>query len=101
MREKRKAPLTKEKYVARVFFSSPFGGLEEERELLTKQYWPELAHLCQKSGYEFVPVDMRWGITTELSSEAATITICLRELDRSDMIVGFFGQVSLNSLKLR
>ncbi|XP_071479087.1 TPR repeat-containing protein DDB_G0287407-like [Diadema antillarum] len=83
---------TKEENVARVFFSSPFGGLEEERELLTKQYWPELAHLCQRSGYEFVPVDMRWGITSELSKEAATITICLRELDRSDMIVGFFGQ---------
>ncbi|XP_041473273.1 TPR repeat-containing protein DDB_G0287407-like [Lytechinus variegatus] len=92
MRVKTEAPITKEKYVARVFFSSPFGGLEEERELLTKQYWPELAHLCQKSGYEFVPVDMRWGITSELSNEAATITICLRELDRSDMIVGFFGQ---------
>ena len=94
MTAKRKPPVTREKYVVRVFFSSPFGGLEEERELLTKQYWPELAHLCQKSGYEFVPVDMRWGITTELSSEAATITICLRELDRSDVIVGFFGQVS-------
>lgn len=92
MRGKQDAPITKEKYVARVFYSSPFGGLEEERELLTKQYWPELAHFCQKAGYQFVPVDMRWGITSELSGEAATITICLRELDRSDMIVGFFGQ---------
>ncbi|XP_072027805.1 TPR repeat-containing protein DDB_G0287407-like [Amphiura filiformis] len=78
--------------VVRVFFSSPFGGLEEEREELTKKYWPQLAHLCLKAGYEFVPVDMRWGITSELSSQAATIAICLRELDRSDMIVGFFGQ---------
>ena len=81
--------------VVRVFFSSPFGGLEEEREELTKKYWPQLAHLCTKAGYEFVPVDMRWGITKELSSQAATIAICLRELDRSDMIVGFFGQVGI------
>ncbi|XP_071965427.1 uncharacterized protein [Antedon mediterranea] len=78
--------------VARVFFSSPFGGLEEEREELTKKYWPKLAHQCSRAGYEFVPVDMRWGITSEHSAQAATIAICLRELDRSDIIVGFFGQ---------
>lgn len=75
-----------------MFFSSPFGGLEEEREELTKKYWPQLSSLCKKAGYEFVPVDMRWGITSEMSSKAATIEICLREMDRSDMIVGFFGQ---------
>jgi len=76
-----------------VFFSSPFGGLEEEREELTKKYWPQLSSMCKRAGYEFVPVDMRWGITSEMSSNAATIEICLREMDRSDMIVGFFGQV--------
>ncbi|XP_033631200.1 TPR repeat-containing protein DDB_G0287407-like [Asterias rubens] len=81
-----------ERRIARVFWSSPFGGLEEERELLTKKYWPRLAHMCQKAGYEYVPVDMRWGITSGHSTQALTIAICLRELDRSDMIVGFFGQ---------
>ncbi|XP_022080211.1 TPR repeat-containing protein DDB_G0287407-like [Acanthaster planci] len=78
--------------IARIFWSSPFGGLEEERELLTKKYWPQLAHMCQKAGYEYAPVDMRWGITSDHSKQALTIEICLRELDRSDMIVGFFGQ---------
>ena len=80
---------------ARVFFSSPFGGLEDEREELTKKYWPRLASMCSKAGYEFVPVDLRWGITTEMSSSASTIEVCLREMDRSDMIVGFFGQVGI------
>lgn len=82
---------------ARVFFSSPFGGLEEEREELTKKYWPQLSSMCKRAGYEFVPVDMRWEITSEMSSNAATIEICLREMDRSDMIVGFFGQVRRNA----
>ena len=80
--------------VIRVFFSSPFGGLEEEREELTKRYWPQLAGICARNGYTFVPVDLRWGITSEMSSKAVTIQVCLQELDRSDMIVGFFGQVS-------
>lgn len=79
---------------ARVFFSSPFGGLEEEREELTKKYWPRLESMCNKAGYDFIPVDLRWGITSEMSSSAVTIKVCLNEMDRSDMIVGFFGQVS-------
>lgn len=90
-----KANLKQQRKTARVFFSSPFGGLEEEREELTKKYWPQLSSMCKKAGYEFVPVDMRWGITSEMSSNAATIEICLREMDRSDMIVGFFGQVTV------
>ncbi|XP_038069674.1 TPR repeat-containing protein DDB_G0287407-like [Patiria miniata] len=84
--------IAQQRRIARIFWSSPFGGLEEERELLTKIYWPRLAHMCQKAGYEYAPVDMRWGITSDHSKEALTIEICLRELDRSDMIVGFFGQ---------
>ena len=68
--------------------------MEVEREELTKKYWPQLSSMCGKAGYEFVPVDLRWGITSEMSSSASTIEVCLREMDRSDMIVGFFGQVN-------
>ena len=78
-----------------MFFSSPFGGLELEREELTKKYWPELQSLCSRHGYTFVPVDLRWGITSDLSANASTIKICLSEIDRSDIFVGFFGQVDL------
>lgn len=76
-----------------MFFSSPFGGLELEREELTKKYWPQLQSLCSRHGYTFIPVDLRWGITSDLSANASTIMICLSEIDRSDIFVGFFGQV--------
>ncbi|ESO87653.1 hypothetical protein LOTGIDRAFT_234908 [Lottia gigantea] len=78
--------------VCRVFFSSPFGGMEVEREILTRKYFPQIHHLCNSHGVQFVPVDMRWGITKEAGENAQVINICLRELDRSDMFVGFFGQ---------
>lgn len=39
---------------------------------------------------------MRWGITSESGDEAQTISICLRELERSDLFIGFFGQVCDN-----
>ena len=83
----------KEPHVLRIFFSSPFNGMGEERESLTKLYWPQIQSLSNSKGIQFVPVDMRWGITTEQSSSAQTVNICLREIDRSDMFVGFFGQV--------
>ena len=91
-RKKTKKKL-KEARVCRVFFSSPFRGMEAERELLTKQYFPTLQSLCNTHGVQFIPVDMRWGISHELSTNAKTIEICLREIDRSDIFVGFFGQV--------
>ena len=84
----------KEPQICRVFFSSPFRGMEQERELLTKQYFPIFQSMCAAQGVQFIPVDMRWGISHELSTNAKTIEICLREMDRSDIFVGFFGQVS-------
>ncbi|GFN83092.1 tetratricopeptide repeat protein [Plakobranchus ocellatus] len=76
----------------RVFFSSPFGGMEEEREELTRKYFPQFQHACNVRGVQFVPVDMRWGITTEAADNAQVVNICLREIDRSDIFIGFFGQ---------
>ncbi|XP_076111481.1 TPR repeat-containing protein DDB_G0287407-like isoform X2 [Mytilus galloprovincialis] len=81
-----------DKKTCRIFFSSPFGGMENEREELTRRYFPKIHHLCSLHGIQFVAVDMRWGITSEASSSAQVINICLRELDRSDIFVGFFGQ---------
>ncbi|KAK7481184.1 hypothetical protein BaRGS_00027617 [Batillaria attramentaria] len=66
--------------------------MEEEREELTKKYFPQIQHKCAEMGLQFVAVDMRWGITTEASDNAQTVNICLREIDRSDMFVCFFGQ---------
>ncbi|XP_071079623.1 TPR repeat-containing protein DDB_G0287407-like [Haliotis cracherodii] len=82
----------KDPRTCRIFFSSPFGGMEEEREELTRKYFPQIHHLCNSRGIQFVAVDMRWGITSEAAENAQTVSICLRELDRSDMFVGFFGQ---------
>ncbi len=50
-----------------VFFSSPFGGMEAEREILTHVYFPELRALCDAAGLAFVPVDLRWGAFAGLS----------------------------------
>lgn len=79
--------------IVKIFFSSPFGGMESEREELTRKYFPRIQYLCNSHGLQFAAVDMRWGITAESSDKAQVINICLREIDRSDMFIGFFGQV--------
>ncbi|RUS83651.1 hypothetical protein EGW08_008619 [Elysia chlorotica] len=66
--------------------------MEEEREELTRKYFPQFQHACNIRGIQFVPVDMRWGITTEAADNAQVVNICLREIDRSDIFIGFFGQ---------
>ncbi|XP_041350705.1 TPR repeat-containing protein DDB_G0287407-like [Gigantopelta aegis] len=82
----------KDPRTCRIFFSSPFNGMEEEREELTRKYFPQIHHLCNSRGIQFVAVDMRWGITRESAESAQVINICLGELDRSDLFIGFFGQ---------
>ena len=75
----------------RVFFSSPFGGMEGERETLTRKYFPEIASYCQTYGYDFIPIDLRWGITKEAADNAMVMWLCLKEIDNSDVFVGFYG----------
>ncbi|BFZ07798.1 hypothetical protein BsWGS_10837 [Bradybaena similaris] len=82
----------KDPRTCRVFVSSPFGGCELEREELVRKYFPQLSHICQSKGVQFVAVDMRWGITEEAATDAQVIKICLKEVDRSDIFVGFYGQ---------
>ena len=78
--------------VCRVFFSSPFNGMQDERELLARRYWPRLQSYCEAHGVVFRAVDLRWGITHEAAQNAQVLNICLNELSRSDILVGFFGQ---------
>ncbi|XP_063723269.1 TPR repeat-containing protein DDB_G0287407-like [Symsagittifera roscoffensis] len=79
------------KRTVRVFYSSPFRGLEREREMLSAVYWPRVSQACAQRGVSFVPIDFRWGITEESSSAANTVAICLRQVQQSDIFVGFFG----------
>ena len=40
--------------------------MEKEREILTKQYFPELRVLCEQAGLTFVPIDLRWGMLARM-----------------------------------
>jgi hypothetical protein len=66
----------------RVFVSSTFADLVEERNALQRRVWPELAKLCEKAGFRFQAIDLRWGISEEAGLDQRTPRICLQELER-------------------
>jgi len=66
----------------RVFISSTFQDLQEEREHLVKKVFPEIRALCRQRGVTFTDIDLRWGITEEEAERESIIRICLDEIDK-------------------
>ena len=77
----------------RVFVSSTFRDMQEERDRLVKFTFPELRRRCRERGVEFVEVDLRWGITEEQAERGEVLPICLAEIDRCrPYFIGLLGE---------
>jgi len=70
----------------RVFISSTFNDFKVERDALQERVFPELRKLCSEMGYRFQPIDLRWGINTEVAIDHKTVDICLKEIERCQHI---------------
>jgi len=66
----------------RIFVSSTFIDLKEERNALQREVFPALKRLCEKHGCQFQAIDLRWGVSEEASLDQRTMKICLEELRR-------------------
>ncbi len=66
----------------RLFISSTFIDLQEEREHLVKKIFPEIRSLCRERGITFTEVDLRWGITDDDVALGRIISTCLEEIDK-------------------
>ncbi len=64
------------------FISSTFKDFLKERNALQNFVFPRLKKLCQKKGFSFQPVDLRWGVTPESSDDNQTMNFCLNEVKR-------------------
>ena len=71
--------------VVRVFVSSTFNDFHGERDVLQRQVFPELNELLRSRRVRVMPVDLRWGLTSEDTSESGlgAIEYCLRAVDQS------------------
>ncbi|HET6511898.1 MAG TPA: tetratricopeptide repeat protein, partial [Candidatus Kapabacteria bacterium] len=76
----------------RLFLSSTFRALQNEREALVKKVFPEIRRTCRERGIEFTEIDLRWGLTDEDASGGRIIRTCLEEIERSmPFFLGIIG----------
>jgi tetratricopeptide (TPR) repeat protein len=77
----------------RVFISSTFRDMKEERDHLVKFTFPQLRKLCESRGVTWGEVDLRWGVTTEQAAEGRVLPICLEEIKRCrPYFIGLLGE---------
>lgn len=77
----------------RVFVSSTFRDMMEERDSLMTHCWPELRRFCRERHVELVEVDLRWGISEEQSTRKETLKLCLDEIRACrPFFVGLLGE---------
>jgi len=72
--------------VFRVFVSSTFSDMTEERRILQRNVFPGLEKFCEERGAKFQAVDLRWGVTEESQLNQKTLEICLNEIVRCQKI---------------
>ncbi|KAM3937313.1 NACHT domain- and WD repeat-containing protein 1 [Leptodactylus fuscus] len=65
----------------RLFISSTFSDMAEERDALLDMAYPEIQAFCQKHGLTFEAVDMRWGVRDYASVDHMTTDLCLKEIE--------------------
>jgi len=70
----------------RIFVSSTFSDLKEERNALQERVFPRLRELCRQHGCSFQAVDLRWGVREEAGLDQQTMPICLGEITRCQRI---------------
>jgi hypothetical protein len=66
----------------RVFVSSTFEDLVEERNALQREVFPRLREVCEEHGARFQAVDLRWGVRDEAVLGQKMMEICLAEIER-------------------
>lgn len=77
----------------RVFISSTFNDMHDERDMLNQQIFPEIRKMCWERGVNFSPVDLRWGINSEDTSNGDILSVCLGEVANSQpFFIGILGQ---------
>lgn len=64
----------------RLFVSSTFSDFSEERELLQTRIFPAVDAYCSSRGFQFFPIDLRWGVIEEAQLDQQTSEICLEEV---------------------
>ncbi len=78
--------MTTESRTIRIFVSSTFSDFVQERDALQRQVFPALKQMCHSQGWNFVIIDLRWGISGAAAHEQLAIEICRQEIARCQQL---------------
>ena len=73
---------TIESAMVRLFVSSTFRDMNEEREELIKRVFPKLRRFCEERGLGWTDVDLRWGVTEGQVERGDLLPIIFAEIER-------------------
>ena len=77
----------------RLFVSSTFNDMHEERDALCRFVFPYLEDFCSKRNVGFTGIDLRWGVTEEEVQQGKTVGLCLSEIDNCrPYFLGILGE---------
>jgi hypothetical protein len=77
----------------RIYISSAFQDMFEERDMLRKYVWPTLREFCQERHVDLVDVDLQWGISQEQSQRPKNLKICIDEISECfPYFIGILGE---------
>lgn len=66
----------------RIFISSTFRDMQQEREELVKYVFPEIKKIAKERFVEITEIDLRWGVTEEQSKSGKALQVCLEEINK-------------------
>lgn len=76
----------------RVFISSTFRDMQDERNYLLIHTFPKLRRLAAERDVTLTELDLRWGISEEESRTGKVVEICLSEIDNCiPFFIGIIG----------
>jgi len=77
----------------RIFISSTFKDMQEERGYLVTKVFPELRRYCEKRDVSIFELDLRWGISEEEAKQGKVFEICLNEVQKTrPFFIGLLGE---------
>lgn len=76
----------------RIFISSTFKDMQKDRDEIVKIAIPQLRSICIERDVLLSCIDLRWGVTEAQTNAAATLLMCLREVDKATAFVGLWGE---------
>ncbi len=77
----------------RIFISSTFKDMQDEREHLVKKVFPKVSRIAALRDVSLVGIDLRWGITAEDADSGKVVKLCLDEIGRTrPFFIGLIGE---------